>query len=198
MRIGIYGGSFNPIHNGHIDLALQCLRALHLEKILVVPANYAQSKLKSNVLDAEQRLAMCVLACKDHANLEVSDLEVRNCGKNYTVNTLETISEMYPSYELFLLMGSDVFASVGSWYKFDEIKTMAVLCVVPRYTGEVLYIKKTDAMLRRMGARTVVVEHDVTVISSTRVRDRIRKNEKISDLVDSRVEQYILHRGLYK
>ena len=175
---------------------MQFLQVLQLDKILIIPANYAQSKVEAAA--GADRLAMCTLACDGYAKLEVCDLELKHSGAQYTVDTLQEIAESYKNSALFLLMGSDVFASISYWYKFDEIKTMAALCAAPRFPGELSYLYEIEKRLREKGAQTTVIQTAVTMVSSTQIRSRIQKHEPVGDLLDSKVERYIVKQGLYQ
>ena len=128
MRIGVYGGSFNPIHTGHIRLAQSYLEALSLDKILVIPANIPPHKRARQLLPGETRLELCRLACLDDPRLEVSDIELQREGSSYTVDTLRALKVLYPGAELHLIVGSDMFMTMETWtitYKADDVREEA-------------------------------------------------------------------------
>ena len=144
MRIGIYGGSFNPPHAGHLRAAAYALDALRLDRLLLIPAGIApHKKLPPFSPSAEQRLEMVRLAAEKLGDdrICVSDLEVRREGTSYTWQTVQTIREIYPDAELFLLMGTDMFLCVDRWMHPERITREATLGVFCR--GAVSYTHLT-------------------------------------------------------
>ena len=123
MRIGIYGGTFNPIHMGHITAARAAMEQLQLDKLLLIPANVPPHKqLPPGSADPSQRLEMTQLACAELGSAaSVSDVELRRTGKSYTSDTLRALRREYPDDELWLLMGSDMFLSLHTWHEPEVI-----------------------------------------------------------------------------
>ena len=174
MRIGIYGGSFNPPHTGHILAAAELIQKLALDKLLIVPA--ADPPHKALALGSPapmDRLALCRTAFAGVKGAEICDIEVRREGKSYTVDTLAELCRVYPGDKLFLVMGTDMFLSFSTWREPERIASMATLAVMRRSEDETLW---TQVLLeaRRLGlllgARVVTVENDCVEISSTQVR----------------------------
>lgn len=170
MRIGVYGGTFNPIHRGHVQLALSFLKALSLDKVLVIPANTPPHKRAAWLLPGEARLNLCRLACEKHPELEVSDLELRRSGNSYTVDTLRELSRQYPGAEFFLIVGSDMFLTMESWRESEEIFRMCRICTGARREGELSVLHEKGRELERLGAQCVVLDLPVFDISSTELR----------------------------
>ena len=132
-RIGIFGGSFNPPHNGHIEAARQCVERLALDRLIFVPdAAPPHKTLAAGSPTAQQRYEMVRLAARDVPHAEVSDLELQRSGKSYTVDTLRQFQAQYPTDELLLLMGTDMFLSFEGWREPDEIARMAQLVCMHR------------------------------------------------------------------
>lgn len=198
MRIGICGGSFNPIHNGHINLAMQLLRQLNLDKVIFIPANIPPHKQNYTMVDREIRYKLCCLACEGFDKFEVSDMEIKTNSTNYTVDTLKEISYIYKDSELFLLLGSDMFKKVGFWRGFDEIKKMAVLCTVPRNYYELEEILNLEKSLKECGTKTNICKSNIFPTSSTEIREKIKKGESVEKLLPVKVYNFIMNNGLYR
>ena len=175
MKIGVYGGSFNPPHLGHVRAAQACKRALGLEWVLVIPASIPPHKqLTSGSASPEERLALTRLAFEKLPGFEVLDLEIRREGKSYTVDTIRALKEQYPHDELFLMMGTDMFLSFQDWYSPQEIAKCARLVCFMRYDADAENLaalqKQADMLERRYGQRPVLLTNDCFDISSTEAR----------------------------
>ena len=133
-RIALFGGSFNPIHNGHLHLAQTVHQQCGLDRMLLMPSGTAPHKSSDAYAPAADRLAMCRLAAEPYPWLEVSDYELTKPGKSYTVETLRYLHSRFPEDALFLLTGSDMLLSFDSWYCWQEILTLAGLLCVSRGT----------------------------------------------------------------
>ena len=197
MRIGIYGGSFNPVHNGHIHLALTAVRKLELDRVYLVPSGISPHRSSEEYVSGEDRLAMLELAAGDHEKLEVCDFEIRQQGRSYTIYTVEYFRSRFPEDELYLLVGSDMLLSFDTWNRYEDILRQVALAVVSRNEGDLDELEKKSGELREYGKITVLREEPV-VISSTEIRKKIAKNENFSCYLDENVVQYITSRNLYK
>ena len=197
-RIGIYGGTFNPPHLGHIQAAKAAVQALGLSKLLLIPDNIAPHKVLPPGSPApEQRLEMLRLAVQDAPELEVSDLELRREGVSYTFQTILTLKEQYPEAQLFLLMGTDMFASFDTWKNTDIILRNAALGVLCRGDkGEQEAITEKAAQLTNQGARVELVNNPVLAISSTQLR-RLIAFGCAEPFLPEPVAEYIRQHGLY-
>ena len=171
-RIGIYGGSFNPPHIGHIQAVKQAMEALELSKLLVIPAGTAPHKqMPENTPTPQQRLDMLRLALADCPHVEVSDLELNREGPSYTYETVLQLRQTYPDATLVLLMGTDMFLSIHTWKNHETILENVVLGVLCRgEKGEGRAIDEKKAELERQGARVELVKNSVIPISSTQMR----------------------------
>ncbi len=196
-RIALFGGTFDPIHNGHVELAREFARLLSLDKVVVMPTFIPPHKLKSDMAPAVDRLAMCRLACAPYEELTVSDLEINRRGASYTVLTLEQLTKQYPDSELFLLTGADMFLTVSRWYRFSDIARMATICAAPRDKADAAVLRAHAETLKAQGARCVVAAFTVPPWSSTAVRERLRGGEIPHDMIASEVAEYITTRQLY-
>ena len=143
-KIGIYGGTFDPIHFGHVKAAENVLKTLRLDLIIFVPAGMPPHKEGKYNITAGDRLLMCKLATENNPRFIVSDYEVRHGGKSYTYKTLEFFKREFPGDELFFIMGDEAYAGFSTWKKPETIRSLAKLIVVKR-TGENL--KDSDTVI---------------------------------------------------
>ena len=195
--IGIYGGTFNPPHIGHISAAAQAIDSLGLSKLLLIPDRIAPHKvIPENSPSPEQRLEMLRLAA-DHPKMEVCDLELHREGPSYTFETIEQLRKAYPHAKLYLLMGTDMFLSFLSWREPERIwkeATLAVMCRGDK--GEKAAIAQQKEVLEAQGAQVVTVDNRVTAISSTLLR-RLLAFGCADGFLPPAVGSYIRTHGLY-
>ena len=201
MKIGVYGGTFNPIHRGHLTAAAAAARQLSLDKLLLVPDAIPPHKaLPAGSAGGEDRLEMARLCTGElPVETEVTELELRRQGASYTCDTLAALREQYPADELYLLMGSDMFLSFETWSRPEEICRMAVLAVFSRQTEDetVAFARQKEKLERAYCARVaVVVNPDVIEVSSTLLRQELSRGGGRAYLTEP-VFGYILRKGLY-
>lgn len=198
MRIGMFGGSFNPIHNGHIQLIKGIISELALDKLLVVPSFLPPHKSVKSPVSPEDRITMCQLCISDIVGAEVCDIEIKRGGKSYTYETLQELKSIYPTDDLFLIMGADMFLSIETWKNPEIIFNLAVICGVPRKgTGSRQELLNREPFLKSLGADTEVLNLSLPEISSTEIREAVKKGQPIDKYVPRCVEEYILEKGLY-
>ena len=197
-RIGIYGGTFNPPHVGHIRAAQAAVSALGLTKLLLIPDREAPHKqLPEGSPSPEQRMQMLSLAAADCPQMEVLDLELQREGPSYSYITVEQLRESYPEAELVLLMGTDMFLSFESWRNPDRILQNASLGVFYRgQKGEHAAIEAKKAEMEAKGAKIYLVENDVVNLSSTQMR-RLLAFRCAGGLLPAGVLDYIREYRLY-
>ena len=174
-RIGVYGGSFNPPHLGHIFAARKAQQLLGLDKVLLIPAAIPPHKaVAEGSPDGETRLALTKLAIAGEAGMEVSRIELDRPGPSYTVDTLRTLRECYPQDALYLLMGTDMFLSFFQWRDPEHLARLAVpVCMARVRTDEALsaqLLAQQAAMEAAFGVRPIVLQNDCLEISSTEAR----------------------------
>ena len=199
-RLGLFGGSFNPIHNGHLHLAEAAKDALRLSGVMLMPAGEAPHKSTAAYAPAADRLAMCQLAAENLPWLSVSDLEIRKTGKSYTVDTLRILRQEQPDTDWTLLIGSDMLLTFDTWHCWQEILQMAAVCAVSREKGDLPQLRDAAKKLRSdcPQARIRVVTAEAVVVSSTQIREAVQKNADCSCLLPENVVQYIQTHGLYR
>lgn len=198
LRIGIFGGSFSPIHNGHVAAAKAFMEQMWLDILMVIPAGQAPHKQMSNGADAHDRLEMCSLAFQGVEGVIVSDMEIRRGGKSYTVDTLRELSDK--DRRLFLLCGTDMVLTLDKWYMPDEIFKLCYPVYIRRENDKSLdeqIISKLAQYKAKYGKNIVRITSQAIEVSSSEVRRKISDGEDISKLVPSSVEAYIKERGLY-
>lgn len=197
MRIALFGGTFDPIHCGHIELARAFARRLRLDKVLFMPTFVPPHKLKPNMAQAAHRLRMCELAVEPYPMLEVSDLEISRGGASFTADTLEALHGQYPEAQWYLITGADMFLTLATWWRFEDIASMAVLCAAPRDDKTLAQLQAYAAVLEQAGARCAVEDIPVMDVSSTEIRRRVRAGESLESLVPPAVAAYITRYALY-
>ncbi len=198
-RIGIYGGSFNPPHLGHMLAMREIAKALELDKLLLVPAaSPPHKKLAASSPDAAQRMEMLRLATEDLPWAQVEDLELRREGTSYTADTVRELRGRYPKDKLYLLMGTDMFLSFHEWYKPDRICKQATVVTLRRAgEDEEKTIEKQAANLKKQfGAKVIILENQFLEMSSTEVR-RMLRFHCAGPYLDRRVFDYIRSNNLY-
>jgi len=192
LRIGLFGGSFDPPHNGHLGIARAAAERLGLDRTILIPSAVPPHKLDRDLSSAEGRLAMCELAVAGVPGLSVSDIELRREGVSYTVDTLLEIYRRYPGSDLFLLIGMDNYLEFHLWMDPDQILEMATVVVMDR-PGYQVRGSEPPA-----GSRIMRVEVPQIDVSSTQIRRLVQLGEPISGLVPRTVEEYIAAHGLYR
>ena len=198
MRIGIYGGTFNPLHTGHIHAVRQAMETLRLDKLLMIPDRIAPHKeIPSGSPTPEQRLQMLQLAVAGEPGIEVSDIELKREGPSYTYLTVEALRETYPDAKLYLIMGTDMFLSFHTWKNPERITAQATLAVMYRGDkGEKAAIDARKAEMEAEGVEVELVENDTIPISSTQLR-RLLAFRCADAFLPAGVGDYIRENGLY-
>ena len=199
VKIGIYGGTFNPPHTGHLHAAKQAIQLLNLDKLLLIPDRIAPHKeIPAGSPAPEQRLEMLRIAAADEPLMEVSDIELKREGPSYTYLTVEALHSSYPDAELILLMGTDMFLSFHTWREPERILKYATLGVFYRgEKGEKEQILVQKEALEARGAKVELVQNRILSISSTQLR-RLIAFRCAGEFLNAGVGEYILENGLYE
>lgn len=196
MRIGIFGGAFNPVHNGHINLAKSYIESLSLDKLLVIPTANPPHKTALGLADKEDRLTMLSLAFSGVNKTEISDIEFRRTDKSYTYETIKELRKLYSCDDFFLIIGEDQFLSFDKWYQYEALLSQVVLCTAARTMEK--QKKITDFANKLLnGRKYYLADFEPIVVSSSEIRERIKSGDDISALVPKNVCEYIKNRGLY-
>ncbi len=196
-KIGILGGTFNPIHNGHITLGLAAATEYALDEVLMIPTGI--SYCKNNVLDGKNRLNMAYMACKPHPILSVSDLEIQRNGNTYTIDTIIAIREQYPSAQLFFIIGEDTLYSIEHWKNSDTLLGMVTLLVAIRGCHKKEQCSDQIAYLQEKYHATIVLLSMMPIaVSSTEIRNLIAAGKSAAEFLNEEVYEYIQNHGIYK
>lgn len=201
MRLGVFGGSFDPVHYGHLALAGCCQQQAELDQVWFLPAATQPLKQAGPVATDDHRLVMLDLATADTPEWHVSRLEIDRGGVSYTVDTLRQLHNELPEAELFFMMGADALHDLPTWYEPAEICRLATPLVVAR-AGEPVpdfdVLREVCSPERVDAIRQMQVNMDAMPISSTELRRRIAAGEPVADMLPPAVEQYIADNGLYQ
>ncbi len=201
MKIGIYGGTFNPIHSAHVRILEAFCSKLNFDKVLIIPTKQPPHKEAENLITADKRIEMIRLALEDSfVNAEISDIELKRENKSFTIDTLKQLREIYPTDEFYLMMGEDMFLTVDKWYKGDEILKRAVICGIPRTPEGYEKMCEHVSFLKEKFpfAKFELVNIPCMQISSTEVRNSVKnRDEHFRQIVPQKVADYIEKNSLY-
>ena len=203
MRVGIFGGTFNPIHTGHVKAALQFVKSANLDRLLVIPDKIPPHKVIVGEDHPEQRLHMTELAFREadrSGKITVSDMEIRREGKSYSYYTVSALAE--EGTELFLYCGTDMLLSFDTWYRFEDILSLCTLAYAGREEQDAALSarvsEKIATLTEKYGARIFVIPLDPIETSSSEIRGRFLSGEDASDLLPASVYDYIKENKLYQ
>lgn len=198
LRVGIYGGTFAPVHNGHMLAARAFMEQMKLDYMFIIPTATPPHKQIDRSDDPLFRLRMCELAFEDTDGVVISDCEIKRGGRSYTYDTLKEFAR--PDVRLFLMCGTDMVLTFDQWYKFEEIFKLCYPVYVRRENDPIMtqrivakiteYYEKYGVMFRRIVTEPIE-------LSSTEIRKRVAEGESISGLVPPKVERFIYDNGLY-
>ncbi|MDP1797834.1 MAG: nicotinate-nucleotide adenylyltransferase [Planctomycetaceae bacterium] len=195
MRIGLYGGTFDPIHLGHLILAEQCREQLQLDAVWFIPAGEPPHKPPGGRTPGRQRLEMLELAIAGHDRFQALDIEVNRSGPSFTVETLTELHQPHPSTDFWWLMGADAVRDFPTWREPERIVTLARLGAVNRGG---IPIPEAITARERFGDRIDDVTMPTITLSSSDIRQRVSEGKSVRYLVTRSVEVYIQQHGLYR
>ena len=198
-RIGIYGGTFAPIHNGHVNAAKAFMDQMQLHYLFVIPTCMSPDKIRDEGDDAHHRMEMCRLAFEGEVGVIVSDMEIERGGISYTVDTLRALAREDRS--LFMLVGTDMAIRLDEWREPEEIFKLCYPTYVRRESDKLLekkIIEKNTKYLNDYGKICRRIMTDEIELSSTQIRNMVKNGEDISHLVPQKVADYIKEHGLYR
>lgn len=196
--LGILGGTFDPIHIGHLRIAEAVYERIALEQIIFIPAFVPPHKVGQDYAPAEHRYAMTELAVKSYPHFTVSDMELRRSGVSYTIDTLRELRQIYPDKELYFIIGADSVAQLHTWNSINEMLQLATFVAAgrPGYEG---VMEEVVPHLGAAAAERIMLLHTPEYdISSTEIRTRLHEGASLAGLVPRAVEQYINAHNLYK
>ena len=192
MKIGLYFGTFNPIHVGHLIIANHMAEHSNLEQIWMVVTPHNPLKQKNTLLDDYQRLHLVFLATEDYPKIKPSDIEFKLSQPNYTVNTLSHLKDKFPQHEFSLIMGEDNLNSFHKWKNYEFILNNHDIYVYPRLNSEEIEEQFVNhSKIHRVGA-------PVIELSSTFIRENIKTKKNVQPLLPNKVWEYIDHNNFYR
>ena len=198
MRVGIYGGTFAPIHNGHVRAAKAFMEQMKLDYLFIIPSHIPPHKQIDESDDPLYRLKMCELAFEGVDGIVISDCEIKRGGKSYTYDTLRELQR--PDTRLFLMCGTDMVLTFDTWYKFDEIFKMCYPVYVRRENDPLIgnrIVAKINEYYQKYGVMFRKILTEPIELSSTDIRRAVKESRDISHLVPPSVEKFIKENGLY-
>ena len=196
-RIGVLGGTFDPVHNGHLHIARELRQALGLDAIVWVPAGRPPHKAGQIVSSDQDRLAMLELALSGSPTDDISAIDIERAGPSYTADLLEILNQQFAPVTLVFLMGEDSLRDLPTWRDPARILRLAELAVAGR-PGIAVDLESLAAAIPGFDGRVHIVPASEVPYSSSDIRERVRTGQPISSLVPPAVERYILEHGLYR
>ena len=201
MTLGVLGGTFDPIHNGHIAAAAAAEQAANLDRVWLVPSRVPPHRQDPVGASSEHRLAMAQLAARERPRWTASSIEIDRIGPSYTYDTLAELRQQFPGTQIFFILGADAFAEIATWSRYPAVLDLANFLVVsrPGITLDSLRERVPSAFSPRPSAKTRVIQVETTTpdVSSTEIRRRIRAGETLAGLVPNSVADYIRTHRLY-
>ena len=220
MHIGLFGGTYNPIHIGHLRAALEVKEGFNLDEVFLIPAALPPHKMPSEVADAGDRLHMLSLALEDVPGLTISDVELKRSGPSYTIDTVQHFKRNAPDqFQIYLIMGMDAFLEIDTWKSYDELLLQIPFIIINRpkpgsadkdnglefmekflaskISTDYVYSESQNCYRAKNKQPVYVFEVTSLDISSTRVRNLINKGRSIEYFVPRKVAEFINSKGLY-
>ncbi|MEE1127503.1 MAG: nicotinate (nicotinamide) nucleotide adenylyltransferase [Acutalibacteraceae bacterium] len=198
MKILIFGGTFNPVHNGHIAMCKAAQKTVNPDLTLIIPTYMPPHKaVNGNLLSGEERIKLCRLAFDGFDNTEVSDIEIKAEQKSYSVITLTKLHEIYPDAEFYMLCGADMFLTLKTWFKYEEIIKLTAICAVPR-DGGLAELEEYKNSVEADGGKCIIIDTPTVEISSTEIREAINSGGNADGMLPKNVLDYIIKHNLFR
>lgn len=198
MKIGIMGGTFNPIHNAHLMIAAIAKEEFNIDRLLFMPGgNPPHKKDNTDVLNADIRCEMVKLAIVDNPEFEYCGYEAEKDSYSYTAETLEHFKKLYPSAQLMFIIGGDSLFSIESWHRPADILKLAELCVFERPGGKKDIKSEISRLNKKYNANIQLLNAPMTDISSSMIRMRIRQNKSVRYMLPEPVRKFIIEKRIY-
>ena len=196
MKILLFGGTFDPPHKGHMNNLQAAMDCVQPDKVIVMPAGIPPHK-KASTTDAALRLAMCECFTALSPKVEVSDWEVRQGGRNYSVNTVEMLHSRYPADSLYMCVGSDMLLGFTRWYRWQDILRLTALVVESREAGDAAALHAAAEELRRQGATVLLAQAQAFPCASSDIRSGRVPRSRWEEVLPPNVIQIVKDNGLY-
>ncbi len=198
MKIAIFGGSFNPIHIGHLIIASYAISAGKMDKVIFLPSGHHPFKKDTDFVSPEFRLEMIRISIADHSCFEVSDFELRQTGVTYTADTMRYFKSRFPGDELYFVIGYDLLSELERWHRLDELAKICKFLVLKRVFDELDHVSELIQRLKNeYGVQFEFVNSPYVTVSSSEIRRLAREGQDLRYLVTDGVKEIILKNGLY-
>lgn len=199
MKIGIFGGTFDPVHLGHVSLAEDACEQAGLKEVIMVPARIQPFKQDKHTASGHDRLRMLALEAEWNDRITVSSYELDNEGVSYTYLTLRAMQERHPDDELYFICGADSLLKIHTWMNADELLTSYSYIIGARPGYKENEVQEQIQRLHEIyGTNIILINNKQMDISSTEIRDRLAAGQSVSDLISPKVERYIKEHELYR
>ena len=198
MRLGVLGGTFDPVHRGHLALAGAARDELGLEQVLFVPAGQPWRKTGQEIGANEDRLAMLCLALEGDPSFQIATLELERSGPSYTADTLEALAAQRRGDEMYFIVGQDALADLPNWVRPERILELARLAVARRPEVSAEALEEAQRRVPALRERVVWLKMPPVEVSATEIRERVRRGQPIRGMVPAAVADYIRQHGLYR
>jgi len=186
-KIAIFGGSFNPVHNGHLYIAKQMFLHFCIDKMIIIPTGEPPHKPSENLISAVHRFNMLKLAFADYKNIIISDLELKRTGLSYTYDTVFELKQIYKNDNLYFLVGGDMLLSFNKWKNYDKILQLVNLVCISRDKNEYDNLIAKSKELKNI----ILLDVPVFPLSSSQIREKIKNKESTKDLLPQIIAEYI-------
>lgn len=198
IKIGILGGTFNPVHSGHLYLAGKAMEKAGLTKVLFVPSNISYMKDQTDLVSAADRIAMVELAITEYPDFILSEVDIERGGNSYSHETIADIREQYPDAELYFIVGADTLFQMETWRNPQDIFDQAVILVAYRSGESAEHLQeKIHELEKDYHARILLIAVDRVDISSSEIRDAVRTGQSFDEMVPEAVREYVIRHKLY-
>lgn len=195
-KIGLFGGTFNPVHNGHLNLLRQVQAQMQFDELLLIPSHLPPHKEASDLASGKDRLQMLTLAIEDIPEAGVCDIELHKSGKSYTIETLKKLRRIFPAAEFYFIVGTDMLLTFDQWKQWRDILKLTYLVASSRDEGE--YERLCEKTQKLDKDRIIVLKTKPFPLSSTEIRKKLKAGEEVTGLLPSKVLRYIEKKGLYR
>ncbi len=196
-NIAVFGGTFNPVHNGHIEMAKAVSNLDFIDELLIIPDKIPPHKSPDFLASDEHRIAMCRLAFSEINKAKIDTREIYRGGKSYTFDTLCELKNENKNSNIFLVCGGDMVVSLHTWYRYSDLVSLCEFIVFNRKGIENEQFLKAIDNLKKSGAKITVLENNITDISSTQLRNAIAENKNLSGFITKKTANYIKENKVY-
>lgn len=197
-KIAIFGGSFNPVHSGHLKIALYAKKECRLSKVIFLPNSAPPHKDSEGMADAIHRYNMVSLAIKGYESLEISDYEMNRTKPSYTIDTMRYMRSLYKGAELYFIIGADSLYTLNLWRNYNDLIKECRFIVADRNCAEGSDIERAAEKIRLDGGNVTLINMPKTDVTSTMIREIIASGKSASGYLFPEVEEYINNHNLYK